>query len=91
MQDFEVSLKPSRPVKGRLLRAPPIFPTRKSTALSATAENIMATLGPLVGGGLADLFGYDVVFGVSLGVLVAAFALSLVAVKEPRTARLAAL
>ncbi|MDB5444696.1 MAG: permease of the major facilitator superfamily [Phenylobacterium sp.] len=60
-------------------------------ALSATAENIMATLGPLVGGGLADLFGYDVVFGVSLGVLVAAFALLLVAVKEPRTARLAAL
>ena len=57
-------------------------------AVSATAESITATLGPLVGGRLADLFGYNVVFGISIGVLVAALALLIAAVKEPRTARL---
>ena len=59
-------------------------------AVSATAESITATLGPLVGGGLADILGYDTVFGISLGFLTVAFALLVVAVKEPRTARLAA-
>ena len=60
-------------------------------AVSATAESITATLGPLVGGGLADLMGYDVVFGISLGFLGLGLLLLLAAVKEPRTARLAAL
>ena len=60
-------------------------------AVSATAESITATLGPLIGGGLADLMGYDVVFGISLGFLALGLMLLLVAVKEPRTARLAAL
>jgi MFS family permease len=60
-------------------------------AISATAESITATLGPLIGGGLADLMGYDVVFGISLGFLAAALLLLIVAVKEPRTARLAAI
>jgi MFS family permease len=58
-------------------------------AVSATAESITATLGPLVGGGLADLLGYDVVFGISLGFLAAALAILIAVVKEPRTARLA--
>ncbi|THD79462.1 MAG: MFS transporter [Phenylobacterium sp.] len=60
-------------------------------AVSATAESITATLGPLIGGGLADLLGYDVVFGISLGFLAAALVVLLTLVKEPRTARLAAL
>ncbi|MGZ3376167.1 MAG: MFS transporter [Phenylobacterium sp.] len=60
-------------------------------AVSATAESITATAGPLIGGWLADLFGYGVVFGASIGMLAAGLILLIVAVKEPRTARLAAL
>lgn len=60
-------------------------------AVSATAESITATLGPLAGGALADLLGYDMVFGISLGFLAVALLLLLAAVKEPRTARLAAI
>jgi MFS family permease len=59
-------------------------------AVSATAESITATLGPLVGGALADLLGYDVVFGISLGFLAVALVILISVVKEPRTARLAA-
>jgi MFS family permease len=60
-------------------------------AVSATAESITATAGPLIGGWMADLFGYNVVFGASAGMLAAALLLLIAAVKEPRTARLAAL
>jgi MFS family permease len=60
-------------------------------AVSATAESITATAGPLIGGWMADLYGYGVVFGASIGMLAAGFLLLLTAVKEPRTARLAAL
>ena len=60
-------------------------------AVSATAESITATLGPLVGGQLADLIGYDAVFGISLGFLAMAVLLLVSAVREPRTARLAAM
>ena len=60
-------------------------------AVSATAESITATAGPLIGGLMADLFGYGVVFGASIGMLAAGLILLIVAVKEPRTARLAAL
>lgn len=60
-------------------------------AISATAESITATLGPLVGGGLADLLGYDTVFGISLGFLAAGLLLLVTLVKEPRTAKLAAI
>lgn len=60
-------------------------------AVSATAESITATLGPLIGGQLADILGYDTVFGISLGFLAAALLILVAAVKEPRTARLAAL
>lgn len=54
-------------------------------AVSATAESITATLGPLVGGLVADLFGYSMVFGASLGFLAAALLVLIVAVTEPRT------
>jgi len=60
-------------------------------AVSATAESITATLAPLIGGQVADIFGYNVVFGLSIGVLAAGLLLLITAVKEPRTARLAAL
>ena len=60
-------------------------------AVSATAESITATLAPLIGGQVADLFGYNVVFGLSIGVLAAGLLLLIAAVKEPRTARLARL
>ena len=59
-------------------------------AVSATAESITATLAPLVGGQMADVFGYNVVFGLSIGVLAASLLLLIAAVKEPRTARLSA-
>ncbi len=60
-------------------------------AVSATAESITATAGPLIGGLMADLLGYGVVFGASIGMLTAGLILLIVAVKEPRTAKLAAL
>jgi MFS family permease len=60
-------------------------------AVSATAESITATAGPLIGGLMADIFGYGVVFGASIGMLSAGLILLITAVKEPRTARLAAL
>jgi MFS family permease len=60
-------------------------------AVSATAESITATLGPLLGGQLADMLGYDTVFGISIWVLVAALVVLVLLVKEPRKARLAAL
>ena len=56
----------------------------------ATAESITATLAPLIGGQVADLFGYNVVFGLSIGVLAAGLLLLITAVKEPRTAKLSA-
>lgn len=53
-------------------------------AVSATAESITATLGPLVGGAVADLYGYNMVFGASLGFLIAALLILTLAVREPR-------
>ncbi len=60
-------------------------------AISSTAEGITACIGPLVGGFLADHMGYPTVFGVSIGFLIAALALLVLMVKEPRTARMAAM
>ncbi len=57
-------------------------------AVSATAESITATAGPLIGGLMAEAFGYTVVFGASAGFLVAALLILVVAVKDPRGARL---
>jgi MFS family permease len=51
--------------------------------ISATAEGTMATIGPRVGGAVADLLGYNVVFGASLGLLAAAL-LTLIVIKDPR-------
>jgi MFS family permease len=51
--------------------------------ISATAEGAMATMGPLIGGGVADLLGYNVVFGASLGLLTAAL-LTLTVIRDPR-------
>ena len=56
-------------------------------ALSSTAEGIMGTLGPLAGGLIADHFGYNLVFGISIGFLLASLLLLIVMVKEPRLAR----
>jgi len=58
-------------------------------AVSATAESITATLGPLIGGQVADIFGYGVVFGASLGFLAAGLLILMFGVREPRR-RLAA-
>jgi MFS family permease len=52
--------------------------------LSTTAEGITATVGPLVGGQLADALGYSFVFGVSIVLLVLAL-LALAGIKDPRT------
>lgn len=60
-------------------------------AISASAESITGTLGLLLGGAVADLFGYDLVFGLSLGFLTAALLLLVFAVKEPRDAKRSAL
>jgi MFS family permease len=57
-------------------------------AISSTAEGITACLGPLIGGFIADRFGYSVVFGASIGFLVAGLLVLITMVKEPRTARL---
>jgi MFS family permease len=59
-------------------------------AVSATAEAITATAGPLVGGVVAEAFGYPVVFGASLGFLSVGLLLLLLAVQDPRTRRLKA-
>jgi predicted MFS family arabinose efflux permease len=53
-------------------------------AVSATAESITATAGPLIGGVVAEAFGYDVVFLASLGFLAAAFVILMLAVRDPR-------
>jgi len=53
-------------------------------AISATAESITATAGPLIGGVVAEIYGYDVVFLASLGFLAAAFVVLVLAVKDPR-------
>lgn len=53
-------------------------------AVSATAESITATAGPLVGGVVAEFYGYDVVFMASLGFLVSAFVILVLAVRDPR-------
>jgi MFS family permease len=55
--------------------------------ISATAEGVTATLGPLIGGTVADLLGYDVVFGASLGLLAAALLALVAAVPDPRRKR----
>lgn len=55
-------------------------------ALSSTAEGLMATMGPLLGGLLAEQLGYPMVFGISIGFLCLGLAMLLTTVKEPRRA-----
>ena len=58
-------------------------------AFSATAEGIMASLGPLAGGILATALGYEPVFAISIAFLIAALILLITMVPEPRKGRLA--
>jgi predicted MFS family arabinose efflux permease len=53
------------------------------------AEGIMASIGPLAAGIMADQLGYGSVFGASIAFLGIALAILLMFIKEPRTARLA--
>lgn len=53
-------------------------------AVSATAESITATAGPLIGGVVAEVYGYSTVFMASLGFLAAAFVILILAVRDPR-------
>jgi predicted MFS family arabinose efflux permease len=53
-------------------------------AVSTTAESITATAGPLIGGVVAQMFGFPVVFTASLVMLSLALAVLLIFVKEPR-------
>jgi MFS family permease len=69
------------------------FGLREDTAMrlafSSTAEGLMAALGPLVGGLIAAVAGYPVLFIVSMALEAAALAILLTLVEEPRNRRLA--
>ena len=56
-------------------------------ALSQTAQGSMRALGPLLGGGVAVLLGYNTLFAISLGFMVAALAVLIFLVEEPRNRR----
>lgn len=60
-------------------------------ALSSTAEGVMGALGPLAGGMISSALGYSWMFSLSIAFLVAALIVLVLRVKEPRTARMAAL
>lgn len=53
-------------------------------AFSTTAEHLMTTIAPIAGGILAATFGYLPLFWISIGLLLAAFAILLFLVAEPR-------
>jgi MFS family permease len=57
-------------------------------AFSSTAEGIMSSAGPLVGGLIAALAGYMVVFSASIGCEIAALLVLVFLVEEPRLRRL---
>jgi MFS family permease len=56
-------------------------------ALTATTQGLMATLGPLVGGLIAAMLGYRVLFGVSIAFLAFALVVLVALVEEPRRRR----
>jgi MFS family permease len=58
-------------------------------AISSMAEGIMASLGPLAAGLVADQLGYPAVFGASIGFLAVGLLVLTTMVREPRTAKLA--
>ena len=69
------------------------FGLREDTAMrlafSSTAEGLMAALGPLVGGLIAAVAGYPILFIASMALEAAALAILLTLVEEPRNRRLA--
>lgn len=69
------------------------FGSREDTAmrlaLSTTAEGIMASSGPLIGGLIASALGYSMLFSASIGCQLVALGLLIWFVKEPRHRRLA--
>lgn len=56
-------------------------------ALTSTAQGTMNTIGPLAGGLIAATLGYESLFGVSIALLLAALAVLLLRVREPRLRR----
>lgn len=56
-------------------------------AFSATAEGIMGSIGPLLGGVISSTLGYGPMFSISIAFLIAALIVLITLVKEPRTAR----
>lgn len=56
-------------------------------AFSATAEGIMASAGPLLGGIISSALGYNWLFSISIAFLTAGLLMLITMVKEPRTAR----
>ena len=58
-------------------------------ALTATAQGLMNTIGPLAGGVIAATLGYEALFGVSVGLLAISLAVLLILVEEPRYRRVA--
>ena len=58
-------------------------------AISSSAEGITSSISPILGGLVADAFGYPAVFGISIGFLVIGLVALLLLVKEPRHRQLA--
>ena len=58
-------------------------------AISSMAEGVMSTIAPAIGGLIILAFGYPPVFWISIGVQLAALALLVTAVREPRKERAA--
>jgi MFS family permease len=56
-------------------------------ALTATAQGAMNAIGPLLGGLVAALLGYQVLFGASVALLVLSFIVLITLVEEPRYRR----
>jgi MFS family permease len=53
-------------------------------ALTSTAQGAMSAIGPLAGGLIAASFGYQALFGVSIGFLLTALVILVTRVEEPR-------
>jgi MFS family permease len=58
-------------------------------AISSSAEGITASISPIVGGLVADAFGYPAVFGISIAFLALSLLFLVLKVQEPRNRRLA--
>lgn len=58
-------------------------------AISSSAEGITASISPIVGGLVADAFGYPAVFSISIAFLAVSLVFLVLKVQEPRNRRLA--